>query len=238
MPDSRIVIGRPADCRYAGQGYEVRFDVPAGKIDNEWVEETRAAFHKAHDAEYGHKFQAEVEIINIRVVGIGLIDELKWPKIPPATTEIPIPLFTRAVTFEVNGRAKAFATPHYDRSVLGAGCPSRAGHHRAVRHHHGRSAECEVDVDKFGNLIIDCTRAISEKSADLADPIMMRVIGGAFHAIAKEMASVLYRMSYSSIIRESEDLGAGIFDSKGYGIAESNSAHVHGRDAEDRAEYH
>ena len=44
------------------------------------------------------------------------------------------------------------------------------------------------------------------------DPITLRVLGGAFHAIAKEMAGVLFRMSYSSIIRESEDLGAGIFD--------------------------
>ena len=47
------------------------------------------------------------------------------------------------------------------------------------------------------------------------DPITLRVLGGAFHAIAKEMASVLFRMSYSSIIRESEDLGAGIFDAAG-----------------------
>ena len=41
------------------------------------------------------------------------------------------------------------------------------------------------------------------------------MLGGAFHAIAKEMAGVLFRMSYSSIIRESEDLGAGIFDARG-----------------------
>ena len=47
------------------------------------------------------------------------------------------------------------------------------------------------------------------------DPITLRVLGGAFHAIAKEMAGVLFRMSYSSIIRESEDLGAGVFDARG-----------------------
>ena len=51
----------------------------------------------------------------------------------------------------------------------------------------------------------------------------MRVIGGAFTSIAKEMAGVLYRMSYSSIIRESEDLGAGIFDAEGNVLAESDS---------------
>src|ERR687885_636118 len=51
----------------------------------------------------------------------------------------------------------------------------------------------------------------------------MRVIGGAFSSIAKEMAGVLFRMSYSSIIRESEDLGAGIFDREGNVLAESDS---------------
>src|SRR4051794_29295950 len=55
------------------------------------------------------------------------------------------------------------------------------------------------------------------------DPITMRVLGGAFHAVAKEMAGVLFRMSYSSIIRESKDLGAGIFDAEGREICESDT---------------
>ncbi len=38
------------------------------------------------------------------------------------------------------------------------------------------------------------------------DPITLRVIGGALNSMAKEMAQVLYRMAYSSLIRESEDL--------------------------------
>ncbi len=59
------------------------------------------------------------------------------------------------------------------------------------------------------------------------DPITLRVLGGAFHAIAKEMAGVLFRMSYSSIIRESEDLGAGIFDAQGRELCESDSTPMH-----------
>ena len=35
------------------------------------------------------------------------------------------------------------------------------------------------------------------------DPVTLRVLGGAFNAIAGQMAHVLYRMSYSSIVRES-----------------------------------
>src|SRR6185436_3750450 len=79
-------------------------------------------------------------------------------------------------------------------------------------------------IDRFGNIVVDCTRASALVArGDLATPILMRVIGGAFSAIAKEMSSVLFRMSYSSIIRESEDLGAGIFDAEGNELAESDS---------------
>ena len=59
------------------------------------------------------------------------------------------------------------------------------------------------------------------------DPITLRVLGGAFNAAAQEMAGVLFRMSYSSIIRESEDLGAGIFDAQGRELCESESTPMH-----------
>lgn len=55
------------------------------------------------------------------------------------------------------------------------------------------------------------------------DKVTQRVVGGALDAIAKEMGSALYRGAYSSIIRESEDLGAGIFDSRGQTLCESDS---------------
>ena len=44
------------------------------------------------------------------------------------------------------------------------------------------------------------------------DPITLQVINGALQTIAEEMGHVLYRMSFSSIIRESQDLGAGLFE--------------------------
>ena len=59
------------------------------------------------------------------------------------------------------------------------------------------------------------------------DKVTLRVIGGAFDSIAKEMAHVLYRMSNSSIIRESEDIGCGIFDSTGQELCESETSPMH-----------
>ena len=51
----------------------------------------------------------------------------------------------------------------------------------------------------------------------------LRVIGGAFNAVAHEMAQTAMRMSFSSIIRESEDLGAGLFDAEGEELCESDT---------------
>jgi len=59
------------------------------------------------------------------------------------------------------------------------------------------------------------------------DPITLQIIGGALSTIAKEMGYVLYRMAYSSIIRESEDLGAGIFDLEFNTLCESDSTPMH-----------
>jgi hypothetical protein len=56
---------------------------------------------------------------------------------------------------------------------------------------------------------------------DRIDPITSSVIQGALENIAVEMGYKLMRMSYSSIIRESEDFGAALVDAEGRGLAES-----------------
>ncbi len=53
------------------------------------------------------------------------------------------------------------------------------------------------------------------------DPVTANVIQGALENIAIEMGYKLMRMSYSSIIRESEDFGAALVDAEGHGLAES-----------------
>jgi N-methylhydantoinase B/oxoprolinase/acetone carboxylase alpha subunit len=68
---------------------------------------------------------------------------------------------------------------------------------------------------------------MAEPTATKLDPITLSVLGGAFKAVAKQMAQVLYRMSYSSIIRESEDLGCGIFFADGAELCESDTTPMH-----------
>jgi N-methylhydantoinase B len=58
-------------------------------------------------------------------------------------------------------------------------------------------------------------------NAPAVDPVTASVIQGALENIAVEMGHKLMRMSYSSIIRESEDFGAALVDPQGQGLAES-----------------
>jgi N-methylhydantoinase B len=59
------------------------------------------------------------------------------------------------------------------------------------------------------------------------DPITLQVISGALDTIAEEMGHILFRMSFSSIIRESQDLGAGLFDIEFNTLCESESTPLH-----------
>ena len=58
---------------------------------------------------------------------------------------------------------------------------------------------------------------------DHIDPVRQRVISGSLVNICDEMGHKLTRMSYSSIIRESEDFGCAILDEQTRQIAETDS---------------
>ena len=228
VPADRRLVRRLADCRYAGQGYEVRTEVPAGAVDDAWVKELEERFHTAHEHEYGHRFDAPIEIINIRVVGIGRVDELQAAGIERGDGDPSgAKTLEREVAFDVDGKAERHLTPFYERERLRAG--DRITGPAIVEQYDTTTVippGLEAEIDAYGNVLVDCTtrpRSEEVRGASLSTPILMRVVGGAFAAIAKEMAGVLYRMSYSSIIRESEDLGAGIFDAEGNNLAESDS---------------
>lgn len=228
VPQDRRLIQRQADCRYVGQGYEVRVDVPVGEMDEGWIERLADAFHRAHEAEYGHRFDAEIEIINVRVIGIGRIEDLEATEVPEGSGDgSAAKILEREVVFDVGGKAESRMTPFFERDRLGAG--DRLDGPAIIEQYDTTTVVppgLVAEIDRFGSIVIDCSqasRSARESEVEMADPILMRVIGGAFSAIAKEMAGVLFRMAYSSIIRESEDLGAGIFDRDGNELAESDS---------------
>ncbi|MDO8213290.1 hydantoinase/oxoprolinase family protein [Conexibacter sp. CPCC 206217] len=77
-----VTIERALDCRYAGQGYELR--IPAGKGFTPQVLE---AFHAAHRAEYGHHFADPIELVNLRVTVSGPRPKLERVEIGSGTLE-------------------------------------------------------------------------------------------------------------------------------------------------------
>jgi N-methylhydantoinase A len=62
-PTGPLVLQRSASMRYAGQGYELRVDLPEGQIRADYVRRALAAFHTAYQREYGYNDpEAPVEV--------------------------------------------------------------------------------------------------------------------------------------------------------------------------------
>lgn len=59
------------------------------------------------------------------------------------------------------------------------------------------------------------------------DPVKMQIIGGELDSIAKEMAHQLIRSSHSVLIRESEDIGCALLNTRCEEIAESDNTPFH-----------
>jgi N-methylhydantoinase A len=53
-PDGALRLERSASMRYAGQGYELRVDLPGGAIGSDYAARGLAAFHQAYRREYGY----------------------------------------------------------------------------------------------------------------------------------------------------------------------------------------
>lgn len=66
--------------------------------------------------------------------------------------------------------------------------------------------------------------ATDSKTAQRVDPITASIVQGALENIAIEMGYKLMRMSYSSIIRESEDFGAALCDARGRQLCECSKS--------------
>jgi N-methylhydantoinase A len=78
-----IRIRRSADCRYEGQSFELTVPVAGGAIDAETVAGIQEAFGREHERTYGHRAGVDepVEIVSLRVVGLGIPDR---PRVPDA----------------------------------------------------------------------------------------------------------------------------------------------------------
>ena len=158
VPDDKMVIQRIAECRYLGQGYELRVNAPSGAVDDGWVTSVRGDFHDIHEREYSRRFEEQdIEVPNIRVRGIGLMPELAAPEIE-AGEESPDAAMRHEgeAWFRVDGSLEQLSTLYYDRDALRAG--NRFVGPAIVTQYDSTTVippGIEASVDRFGNIIIE-----------------------------------------------------------------------------------
>ncbi|MFN0155018.1 MAG: hydantoinase/oxoprolinase family protein [Gaiella sp.] len=158
VPPEKRVIQRIADCRYLGQGYELRVDAPSGQIDSQWSERIRADFHDIHQREYSRRFEdQDIEIPNIRVRGIGLMPELVAPEIEPGDASPEAALRRQGEAwFRIDGSLQQVPTSYYDRAALKAG--NRITGPAIVNQYDTTTVippGIEAHVDRYGNIILE-----------------------------------------------------------------------------------
>jgi N-methylhydantoinase A/oxoprolinase/acetone carboxylase beta subunit len=172
IPAERMVIQRVADCRYLGQGYELRVDVAPGEVDAAWVEAVRGDFHDIHEREYSRRFEeADIEIPNVRVRGIGLMPALEPPE-AEAGSDSPAAALRHEgeAWFRVAGKLDRVATRYYERAALRAG--NRLEGPAIVSQYDSTTVVppgLGARVDRFGSIVIE-TGTGAERPGALAAP--------------------------------------------------------------------
>lgn len=154
--DSQIVQ-RVADCRYLGQGYELRIDCPSGEVDDAWIAKITSDFHDAHEREYSRRFDdSDIEIPNIRVRGIGIMPELTTPEVKSGEESPEEALrYEREAWFRVDGALEQVPTKYYAREALKAG--NRVQGPAVVNQYDSTTVippGFTAEIDRFGNIII------------------------------------------------------------------------------------
>ena len=154
----RVTLVRHAECRYAGQGYELRAAAPGSAVDAGFAEALKSSFHAAHQREYGRHFtEKEVELVNLRVVGVGRI-----PTVTPKTLsegsetpDAPARTGARRVVFEVDGKPVPLEASVYLRAALKAG--NRLAGPAVVQQMDTTTLippQVVATVDRHGNLVV------------------------------------------------------------------------------------
>jgi N-methylhydantoinase A/oxoprolinase/acetone carboxylase beta subunit len=125
VADGDITLERSVDCRYMGQGYELRVPAPDGEIDEEWVRATAAAFHDVHGRTYSQRFEDKpVHLVNIRVTGVGAVPHVVIDEIEAGGEDAgeAIKTTTRALFWRDELSDPEWVdTPVYERARLRAG---------------------------------------------------------------------------------------------------------------------
>jgi N-methylhydantoinase A len=109
------------ECRYLGQGFELRAKMPNEPLTTKNVQVVIDNFYNVHKQQYGHAFKDQItEAITVRVVASADVEKLQLNKLEKGGSKNPeyAHLYNRDTVFDDN---KAVSTPRYDRGKLKSG---------------------------------------------------------------------------------------------------------------------
>ena len=112
VADDEIEVAAGLDCRYVGQGYELRIPLPEERFTADALEQ----FHSQHEQEYGHAFRDPIEIVNLRVTAYGKRPRIQ--QLPSGGGNGVNPLLGEGES--VFG-GTAYATRYFERGLLPVG---------------------------------------------------------------------------------------------------------------------
>ena len=106
------------ECRYLGQGFELRADMPDGVLTQENKKDVIESFFDVHKEAYGHAFRDQVtEGVTLRVVASAEVDQLTLPELAQGGRANP----NEALMYSLDtifDDGKPTPTPRYDRSKM------------------------------------------------------------------------------------------------------------------------
>ena len=118
IPAAKRRFRQIAECRYAGQGFELRAEMPEGRLTLASAALINENFYNAHRQVYGHAFPDQsCEIITVRIIATVEVDTLRLPELARGGRRNPekAVLYSRRTVFD---DGKALETPRYLRDQL------------------------------------------------------------------------------------------------------------------------
>lgn len=115
IPNESMDFIRSIDMRYAGQEYTVRIDMESSVVDIDSLDKLSRNFHEIHKNIYGFNSpNGELEIVNLRLVGLGYLDKKLKEKSTIFDDSIPAPSKKQEAIF----KGERHLTAIYDRELL------------------------------------------------------------------------------------------------------------------------
>jgi N-methylhydantoinase A len=115
---SDMIFLRSADMRYHGQAYEIPIPITGGPLTIQEIQKAKESFNMEHEKAYGYQRKKEiVEIVNLRLVAIGKLPQMKLIK----ETKIKQSVLEAADYRNVYYQDRFLRTPIYNRKMLNSG---------------------------------------------------------------------------------------------------------------------